>query len=178
MERRRSRRTSRHSTSKVSRFLKKIKPGWIIKAILYSLGIYSFFYVEREYAVTLISFQTIVITGLITGLLASLFIERQLKYYLFSVILLGSLCVAILFKVNRSFAQSTDIKIKTRILDKALQSAKIEHSRVTIEYDDFNKDIPVEYTQEYLLGPSQFIALTLHKGGLGYYIITYHEIVK
>ncbi len=151
MERRRSRRTSRHSTSKVSRVLKKIKPGWIIKAILYSLGVYSFFYVEREYAVTLISFQTIVITGIVTGFITSLFIERQLKYYLFSIILLGSLCVAILFKINRSFAQSKDVIIKPRILDKALQSAKIEHSRVTIEYDDFNKDIPVEYMQEYLI---------------------------
>ena len=178
MERRRSRRTSRHTTGKVNRAFKKIKPAWIIKAILYSLGVYSFFYVESEYAVTLISFQTIIITGLVTGIIASLFIERTLKYYLFSIILLGSLCVAILFKVNRSFAHSAEINIKSRILDKALQSAKIEHSRVTIEYDDFNKDIPVEYTQEYLLGSSQFIALTLHRGGLGYYIITYHEIVK
>jgi len=178
MERRRSRRTSKHSSGKVSRALKKINPGWIIKAILYSLGIYSFFYVEREYAVTLVSFQTIIIASLVMGVIASLFIERQLKYYLFSIILLGSLCVAILFKVNQSFARSADVKIKLRILDKALQSAKIEHSRVTIEYDDFNKDIPVDYAQEYWIGPSQFIVLTVHKGGLGYYIITYHEIVK
>ena len=81
-------------------------------------------------------------------------------------------------QVNRSFAQSAEIKIKPRILDKALQSSKTEHSSVTIEYDDFNKHIAVEYAQEYLLGPSQFIALTLHRGGLGYYIITYYELEK
>jgi hypothetical protein len=178
MERRRSRRTSGRTIRQVRKVVKKIKPIWIIKAILYGLGIYSFFYVEREYAVTLVSFQTIVTTGIIAGLIASIFLERQLKYYLFSIILLGSLCVAVLFKINRTFAHSQEIKIKPRILGKAMQSAKVEHSRVTIEFDDFNKDIPIEYIQEYLIGPSQFIVLTVHKGGLGYYIITYRELVK
>ncbi|MFI5161409.1 MAG: hypothetical protein ACHQHN_09030 [Sphingobacteriales bacterium] len=146
--------------------------------MLYGLGIYSFFYCQREYAVTLISFQTVVTIGVITGLIASIFLERELKYYLFSIILLGSLCMGAFFKLNRTFQHSQEVKIKARILNKTLQSAKIEKSRVTIEYDDFNKDIPIEYIQESLIGQSQFIELTVHKGGLGYYIITYHELVK
>jgi len=174
MERRRSRRPGR----KVRRVLKKIKPIWIIKAILYGLGIYSFFYSEREYAVTMVSFQTTMIIGITSGVIASFIIERQYKYYLFSIILLGSLFTAVFFKVNRSFASSIEDKIKARILYKALKSPKIEHSRVTIEYDDFTKDIAIEHIEEYLMGPSEFIVLTAHKGGLGYYIITYKELVK
>ncbi len=179
MKRRRSsRRTSGHIQRAVRRSLRKIKPFWVFKIILYGLGIYAFFYSEREYAVTLISFQTIVTIGVVTGLIASIFIEREFKYYLFSIILLGSLCTAGLFKFNHTFAHAAEIKIKPRILSKALQSAKVERSHVTIEYDDFNKDIPVEHIQEYLLGSSEFIALTVRKGALGYYIITYKELVK
>jgi hypothetical protein len=163
---------------KVKRALKKIKAIWIIKAILYGLGIYAFFYSEREYAVTLVSFQTIVTIGLVTGVIAAFILERQYKYYLFSVILIGSLATAIFFKVNRSFAQTSETKLKRiRILDKAVMSAKIEHTRVTIEYDDFNKDIAIDREQEYLIPPSAFIVLTVRKGGLGYYIITYSELV-
>jgi hypothetical protein len=176
--RRRSRRTSGHIVRRGKRLVKQITLIWIIKAVLYGFGIYSFSYCQREYAVTLISFQTVVTTGIITGLVASIIIERELKYYLFSIILLGSLCTGILFKLNRTFQHAQEIRLKPRILAKAIQSAKIEKSRVTIEYEDFNKDIPVDYIQEYLIGPSQFIALTVHKGGLGYYIITYHELVK
>jgi len=174
--RRRSRRTNRTSRN-VRKVLKKIKPVWIIKAILYGLGIYCFFYCKREYAATLVSFQTVVVTGIISGLILSFIIERQFKYYLFSIILFGSLFMAVLFKINRSFASSREEKIKAQILNKAVKSAKTEGSRVNIEYDDFSKDIDIERIQEYLMGPSDYIILTAHKGGLGYYIITYKELV-
>ena len=176
--RRRSTRTSGQAGRRSRRTFKKIRPIWIVKIILYGLGIYSFSYCQKEYAVTLIGFQTVVIIGIITGVIASILIERELKYYLFSIILLGSLCTAIFFKLNHTFQHAQEIKIKPRILDKAIQSAKIEKSRVTIEYDDFNKDIPVDYIQEYLIGSSQFVVLTTHRGGLGYYIISYHELEK
>jgi len=177
MERRRRRRTSGRTSRQVKKVLKKIKPAWIIKAILYGLGVYCFLYCKREYAVTLISFQTIVVTGIIAGLILSFIIERQFKYYLFSIVLFGSLFVATLFKVNRSFASNKEEKIKAQILNKAIKSAKTEGSRVTIEYNDFSKDIDIDRIQEYKMAPSDFIILTARKGALGYYVITYKELV-
>src|ERR1700744_2378643 len=102
--RRRSRRTSGRILREARKILRKIKPFWVFKIILYGLGIYAFFYSQREYIVTLISFQTVVTIGVVTGIIASILIERELKYYLFSIILLGSLCTAGLFKFNRVFA--------------------------------------------------------------------------
>ena len=163
---------------KVNKVLKKIKVVWIVKAILYGLGVYAFLYCQREYASALISFKAIIIIGIISGIIASLIVEREFKYYLFSVILLGSLFTGILFKLNRTFVHAKEEKIKVRILDKAMRSAKTEHSAVTIEYNDFDRDIYIEGNQEHLLGPSSFIVLTVRKGGLGYYIITYKELVK
>jgi hypothetical protein len=162
---------------KVKRALKKIKAIWIIKIILYGLGIYSFFYSEREYSVTLVSFQTVIIIGIVSGIIASLVFERQYKYYLFSIILLGSLSTAVFFRFNKSFEHSAESKIKLRILDKAINSAKIDLTRVTIEYNDFNKDISIDSEQEYLMPAAAFIILTVHKGALGYNIITYRELV-
>jgi hypothetical protein len=162
---------------KIKKALKKIKAIWIIKAILYGLGIYSFFYSIREYSTTLISFSTVVWIGIITGIIASVIIERQIKYYLFSIILLGSLCTALLFKINRRFVHSQENKLKVRILSKVIKSPKIEHSRVTIEYNDFTRDIEIDNLQEYHIESAEFIVLTVRKGGLGYNIITYRELV-
>lgn len=174
MARRRSNSTSRQ----VRRALRKIKPIWIIKIILYGLGIYSFFYCQREYPLTLISFKTVVTIGVIAGIIASLIIEREIKYYLFSIILLGSLGTGLLFKVNRTFVHKKEEKFKLRILDKAMRSPRLDHSQVTIEYDDFNRDIIIGGDQEYKFGPAQFVILTARKGGLGYYIITYKELAE
>jgi hypothetical protein len=162
---------------KVKRALKKIKAIWIIKAVLYGLGIYSFFYSEREYSVTLVSFQTVVIIGIVTGVIAALILERDYKYYLFSIILTGSLATAVFFRFNKSFAHSVESKIKLRILYKAVNSAKVDLTRVTIEYNDFNKDITIDPEQEYLMPSAAFIVLTVHKGALGYNIITYRQLV-
>ena len=174
MERRRSRRSRRQ----VRKVLNKIRPDVILKLIIYGLCLWSFFYSEDQYAATLVSFQTILIIGIVSGVIASFIIERQYKYYLFSIILLGSLFTALYFKINRTFASHTEEKIKARILYKALKSSKTEHSRVTIEYNDFSRDIDIERIQEYLMAPSDFIVLTARKGGLGYYIITYKELVE
>ena len=163
---------------KVTKTLKQIKVIWIIKGILYGLGIVSFFYCQKEYTSILISFKAVVISGIITGLIVSLIVERQLKYYLFSIILFGSLCLAIFFRVNRSLVHPREEKIKVRILAKMLRSAKTEHSQVTIDYNDFTRDIYIDGEQEHSIGPAQFIILTVRKGGLGYYIITYRELTS
>lgn len=173
-----ARRRSNSTSKKLRRALRKIKPIWFIKIILYALGIYSFLYCQREYPLTLINFKTVVTVGVVAGIIASLIIERELKYYLFSIILLGSLCTGILFKINRSFVHKREEKIKLLILDKALKSPRLDHSIVTIEYNDFNRDIPVEGDQDYKLTSAHFIILTVRKGGLGYYIITYKELVE
>jgi hypothetical protein len=172
------RRQSNSTSRQVRRALRKVRPIWIIKIILYGLGIYSFFYCQREYLVTLISFKMVVIIGVTSGVVASLIIEREIKYYIFSIILLGSLCTGILFKVNRTFVHKKEEKFKMHILAKALRSPKLDHSQVAIEYEDFDRDIIIGGDQEFLLTPAQFIILTARKGGLGYYIITYKELVE
>jgi uncharacterized membrane protein YeaQ/YmgE (transglycosylase-associated protein family) len=172
------RRRSNSTSRQVRRALRKVKPIWILKIILYGLGIYSFLYCQREYPLTLISFKTVVIIGIISGFIASLIIEREIKYYIFSIILLGSLCTGILFKINRTFVHKKEEKFKLHILDKALRSAKLDHSQVSIEYDDFDRDIIIGGDQEYKLAPAQFIILTVRKGGLGYYIITFKELAE
>jgi len=170
------RRRSKSTAQQVRKALRKVKPVWILKLILYALGIYSFFYCQREYPATLISFNMVIIVGIVSGLIASLVIERNYKYYLFSIILLGSLCVGILFKLNRAFVHKDEEKIKLIILSKSLHSAKLEHSQVTIEYNGFNRDIVIGGDQEYRFTPAHFLILTVRKGGLGYYIITYKEL--
>ena len=172
------RRQSNSTSRQVRRALRKVRPIWIIKIILYGLGIYSFLYCQREYQLTLISFKTVVITGVVSGVIASLIIEREIKYYIFSIILLGSLCMGILFKVNRTFIHKKEEKFKMHILDKALRSAKLDHSQVAIEFDDFDRDIVIGGDQEFKLAPAQFLILTARKGGLGYYIITYKELAE
>ncbi|MBS1529542.1 MAG: hypothetical protein JSU01_04475, partial [Bacteroidetes bacterium] len=111
-----------------------------------------------------------------TGLIASLIIERQIKYYLFSVILLGSLCMGILFKLNRTFVHKKEETLKLIILGKSLRSARQEHSIVTVEYNDINRDIIVDNVSESVLTPAHYLILTVRKGGLGYYIITDKEL--
>jgi uncharacterized membrane protein YeaQ/YmgE (transglycosylase-associated protein family) len=120
----------------------------------------------------------VVIIGVVSGIIASLIIEREIKYYLFSIILLGSLCTGILFKINRTFVHKREEKFKIHILSKALRSAKLDHSQVSIEFDDFDRDIVIGGDQEFKLAPAQFIILTTRKGGLGYYIITYKELTE
>lgn len=175
MERRRRSSRSKH---KVRRVLKKIKPTLVLKLMLYGLGIWCFFYSRDEYDVTLISFKAILILGLVSGVILSFIIERDYKYYLFSIIFFGSLVTAAFFKVNRSFASSREDHIEARILNKTLQSAKIDKSRVSIEYGGFERDIDIDRIQEYKLGSSDFIILTARKGALGYYIITYKELIE
>lgn len=175
MERRRRSTGSRH---KVRRVLKKIKPSLILKLILYALGIWCFFYSKDEYEATLVSFKAVVVVGLVSGTILSFIIERDYKYYLFSIIFFGSLVTALAFKVNRSFASSKEDHIDARILAKTLQSSKIDHSRVSIEYGGFERDIDIDRIQEYKLGASDFIILTARKGALGYYIITYKELIE
>jgi hypothetical protein len=166
------RRRSKSNAKNVQKSLRKIKPVWILKIILYALGIYSFLYCQREYQATLISFKMVLIIGIAAGLIVSLIIEREIKYYLFSIILLGSLCTGILFKLNRTFVHKEEKKIKLIILGKSLRSAKTDHSIVTVDYDDFNRDIIIDGVQESLLTPAHFLTLTVREGGLGYYIIT------
>ena len=175
MERRRRSSRSKHKVRKV---LKKIKPSLILKLILYGLGIWCFFYSKDEYDATLISFRTVLITGLASGIILSLIIERSYKYYLFSIIFFGSLVTALLFKVNRTFASSSEGHIEARILNKTMESTRIDKSRVSIEYDGFERDIDIDRIQEFKMGPSDFILLTARKGALGYYIITYKELVE
>jgi len=175
MERRRRRSRPGY---KIRRVLKKIPPGLVLKLILYGIGVWCFFYSEDQYEATLISFKAIVILGLTVGIILSLIIERRYKYYLFSILAFGSLGTASFFKVNRMLADSKEQHIEARILGKALQSARIEHSRVSIEYDGFSRDIDIERIQEYKMNASDFIDLTARKGGLGYYIITYKELVE
>jgi hypothetical protein len=172
------RRRSSRSKHKVRKVLKKIKPSLILKLILYGLGIWCFFYSKDEYNVTLISFKEVLITGLVSGVILSLLIERDYKYYLFSIIFFGSLVTAFLFKVNRTFASNTEGHIEARILNKAMESAKTEKSRVSIEYDGFERDIDIDRIQEFKMGPSDFIILTARKGALGFYIITYKELIE
>jgi hypothetical protein len=166
------RRRSQSSAKKVRKALRKIKPFWILKIFLYALGIVSFLYCQREYPTALISFKMVLIIGIATGIIASLIIEREYKYYLFSVILLGSLCMAILFKLNRTFVHKKEETFKLIIVNKSLRSAKQEHSIVTVYFDDFSRDIIVDGFQEDLLAPAHKLILTVRKGGLGYYIIT------
>jgi hypothetical protein len=175
MERRRRSSRSKH---KVRRVLKKIKPALILKLMLYGLGIWCFFYSKDEYDTTLISFKAVLIIGLVSGTILSFIIERGYKYYLFTIILLGSLVTAAFFKVNRSFASSKEDHIEARILAKTLQSNKIDRSRVSIEFGGFERDIDIDRIQEYKLGPSDFIILTARKGGLGYFIVTYKELIE
>jgi hypothetical protein len=175
MERRRRSSRSKH---KVRRVLKKIKPTLVLKLMLYGLGIWCFFYSRDEYDVTLVSFKAVLILGLVSGVILSFIIERDYKYYLFSIIFFGSLVTAAFFKVNRSFAGSREDHIEARILNKTLQSAKIDKSRVSIEYGGFERDIDIDRIQEYKLGSSDFIILTARKGALGYYIITYKELIE
>jgi hypothetical protein len=146
--------------------------------MLYGLGIWCFFYSRDEYDVTLVSFKAVLILGLVSGVILSFIIERDYKYYLFSIIFFGSLVTAAFFKVNRSFAGSREDHIEARILNKTLQSAKIDKSRVSIEYGGFERDIDIDRIQEYKLGSSDFIILTARKGALGYYIITYKELIE
>jgi len=118
----------------------------------------------------------VVIIGVVTGLIASLIIERELKYYLFSIILLGSLCVGILFKLNRTFVHKKEETIKLIIEGKLLRSARQEHTVVTVVYDDYVRDIIITGGQEGLITPAHYLKLTVRKGGLGYYIITGKEL--
>lgn len=166
------RRRSKSNARKVRKVLRKVKPAWILKFILYALGIVSFLYCQREYPTALISFKTVLIIGIVTGIIASVIIERQVKYYLFSVILFGSLAMGILFKLNRTFVHKKEETLKLIILGKSLRSARQEHSIVTIDYNDYNRDIIVDGFQENLIVPAHFLILTVRKGGLGYYIIT------
>lgn len=168
----------RRRTRQTSRIIKKIKLVWIVKTIIYALGIYSFFYSERQFSVTLISNSTLITIGIILGLVASIIIERNYKYYLFSIIILGSLFTGIFFRLNVFFASRTEVKLKERILYKAMVSAKAEYSRVTIGYENYNKDIAISGDQEPLIGSAEFIIMTARKGGFGYYIITDRELVK
>jgi len=175
MERRRRRSRSTH---KIRRVLKKIKPGMVIKLILYGIGIVCFFYSEDQYNTTLVSFKAIVAIGLIAGIILSLIIERHYKYYLFSILLFGSIGTATFFKINRTFVSKKEQHLEARILAKELQSSRIEHSRVSIEIEGFARDIDIDRIQEYKMPSSDFIVLTARKGGLGYYIITYKELVE
>jgi hypothetical protein len=172
------RRRTNSKSRRVRRALRRVKPIWIFKIILYALGLYSFLYCQQEYLVTLISFKMMVTIGVVSGIVASLIIERELKYYLFSIILLGSLCTGILFKVNRIFMHKKEEKFKIHLLAKALRSPTLDHSQVSIEFDDFDRNIIIGGDQEYILGPAQFIILIARKGGLGYYIITYKELAE
>ncbi|MBS1526781.1 MAG: hypothetical protein JST19_14075 [Bacteroidetes bacterium] len=162
----------------VKRIFKKIKAIWIVKGILYILGIMSFFYSQRQFEVTIISLSTVLTIGIVGGILVSLILERTIKYYLFSVIFFGSLCTAAFFWVNKELSSNNEVKLKQRILYKALASATIEHSKVTISFDSFTKDIPISSDQEFSIAPASFIILTVHPGGLGHYIIISSELKK
>ncbi|HVV54858.1 MAG TPA: hypothetical protein VHC47_06020 [Mucilaginibacter sp.] len=169
---------SRRRKRQVKRFLRKVKLSWIIKGILYILGIYAFFYTMHQYEITLISISSLLTIGITGGILVSLILERKLKYYLFSIILFGSLCTAVFFWINREFSGSHEIKLHQRILYKALASPKVEHSRVTIAYDNYMKDIGIAHDEEYNVDSASFIILTVHRGGLGHYIISGTELAK
>ena len=175
MEQNRQRRSKRKS----NRGKKKIKPALVIKLIIYGLGIFSYFYSQTQYANTLVAFfPTLLLIGLISGIISSLIIERTVKYYLFSIIFFGSLFTAIFFKLNTSFASSKEEKIKVRILYKALKSSSSDFSHVTVEYNDFNRDIEIDRSQDYMIGSAVFMVLTVRKGFLGYNIIEDKELVK
>jgi len=172
-------RSRRRSKSKTKRIFRKIKPLWLIKGILYALGLFSFFYSTRQYSVTLITDTTLLIVGLVSGILASLIIERNIKYYLFSIILLGSLCLAVFFRLNRQFVFKTEEHLKQRILYKAeALPGTSGASMVTISYEGNNKDINIPGDRSFLIGRSSFVILTVRRGGLGFYIITNTELVK
>lgn len=175
MERRR-----RHSRSgyKVRKVFKKIKPALVLKLILYGIGVWCFFYSEEEYGSTLVSFKAIFILGLVVGIILSLIVERSYKYYLFSIICFGSIGTAFFFKMNKMFASDKEQHIEARILAKEMQSTKIENSKVSIEIEGFSRDIDIDRIQEYKMKSSDFIILTARKGGLGYFIITYKELVE
>ncbi|HVW12805.1 MAG TPA: hypothetical protein VHB54_03235 [Mucilaginibacter sp.] len=160
------------------RIFRKIKGIWIVKAVLYILGILSFFYTQRQYEVTIVSLSTLLTIGIVSGLLVSLILERNIRYYLFSIIFFGSLCTAAFFWVNKALSGSDEIKLKQRILYKALASPTIEHSKVTISFDSFTKDIPISSDQEFNIAQASFIILTVHPGGLGHYIIISSELAK
>ncbi len=150
----------------------------MLKFIIYAFGVFSYFYSQDQYAATLVSLQTLLIIGVVTGLISSLILERNYVYYIFTIVLFGSLFTAIFLKLNSSFADKKEGKVKVRILSKALKSVNTEHSHVTIEYNDIYRDIEIDRLQEYLLANSVFMELTVKKGGLGYDIITYSELVK
>ncbi|MGZ3753072.1 MAG: hypothetical protein ACXVB0_24650 [Mucilaginibacter sp.] len=168
----------RKRTNRVNKLFKQVKVIWIVKAILYTLGIYSFIYAEHQHSLTLISTTTPIVIGIVSGLTVSLILERNYKYYLFSIIFWGSIFTAVFFKLNTIFASRDELKLKQHILYKALESAKIDYSRVTINYDGYNKDVGIASDQESIIGSSAFVILTVKKGGLGYFIITDTELAK
>lgn len=154
------------------------KPIWILKFILYAVGVYCFFYSQNQYEITLIGGLKIVLIGLVSGLVATLIIERDLRYYVISIALLGSICTAIFFKVNNSLAHSSETVSKQQILDKTLAPHNNEKSKITVEWDGIIKDLPVESEDQQLIVPSKFVELTVKKGAFGYYIITDKELKR
>lgn len=154
------------------------KPIWILKFILYAIGVYCFFYSQNQYEITLIGGQKIVLIGLVSGLIATLIIERDLRYYLISIALLGSICTAIFFKLNDGLAHSAETTSKHQILNKVLASHNSERSKITVEWDGLIKDVPIESEDQQMIVPSKFVTLTVKKGALGYYIITDKELQR
>lgn len=167
-------------SKKVSRRKRQIdfEPIRILKFILYAVGVFCFLYSQNQYEITLIGGQKILTIGIVSGLIVTLIIERDYRYYLVSIILLGSICTAIFFRLNCGLAHNSETTSKEQILNKTLSSQNSEKSKVTVEWDGFIKDVPIEPENRQLVVPSKFLTVKVKKGAFGYYIITDKELQR
>ncbi|OCX51640.1 hypothetical protein BEL04_16600 [Mucilaginibacter sp. PPCGB 2223] len=135
------------------------------------LGITGLLYAYFAYDITLVDYKLCFGSIIITGLLFGLLFKRKHKLLPAYVLLYGGIVLGALFFLNNNFTEGTTAKIRPRIIERSASTFNLSKPSVTIDMDSYTKSVSIGESQDRYIAGAANIVLTVDKGLLGYQII-------
>lgn len=169
-------RLSKYTQKKIARKEKQKREKQLewLNPVLFVAGFIAFLYVIMHSKHTFISPVTLCLIGLVPGIVLSLLMMKMFKKHgLYTVLLMGSLALAVFFGINETFSNDSAI-IKRRITNRSISHGK-GSSWVEIRYEGNTERLSVSRDG---IEEAAFVVLNIREGFWGYAYVDEYQLVS
>jgi hypothetical protein len=153
----------------------KAKRLKIAEYILWGISVVSLFYAFHKLDDTFVPRRPVVSIWVLSGLVVSAFLIKDMKAFWGGVFFSGAISVAILLLLNNVFCDKQERIFKVSIRHKYYDGPK-RRAHVEVEFGETDRGVNAINDKQ--VDTSSYIILTLNRGYLGYYIIRSARFVK
>jgi len=153
----------------------KAKRLKIAEYILWGMSVVSLCYAFHKLDDTFVPRWPVVSIWVLSGLVVSAFLIKDMKVFWGGVFFSGAISVAVLLLLNNVFCDKQEQVFKVNIRHKYHDGSK-RRAHVDVEFGETDRSILAINDDQ--VDTSSYIILTLNRGYLGYYIIRSAKFVK